>query len=214
VSLKPTDADQVAYAKVLEEIKGRVGAAYYFLSDAAEMHFDSILGPKYATECAALQLRKTLELLLLGTLLTNGSALAQSRKVLAKKKPEDARKLVERINPRYWPEPVEQRPGSDGMTYSFIPITADVLKREDYGRAFGLTSTWCHATNPLASPLDPIEGRLRLRELERRTRRLVKNFTVGLVDRDALLVCQMASFPPGIAPIGDGKVQVTRAEKI
>jgi len=214
VSGRPTEEEQHEYANLLAQVKGRLGAAYFFLSDVGNDQIGGLLGRPYPMECAALQLRKVLELLLLGSLITNRSALSQSEKALSRKKADEASKLVEKLNPAFWPNPVRQAPGRLGASWQLKPVADGFLRREEYGRAFGLVSSWAHARNPLAAPLDPDRGRADLSNLEQKLRRLVNHFTVGLVDRDAMLVCQMSAFPRGVDMVGDGRVQVVLFERM
>jgi len=212
VSGRPTDAEQAAYTEVLQQIKYRMYTADHFLSDAGHNYLSGPDGFPYAAEMAALQLRKVLELVLLGSLITNKSALAQSEKALARKKPDEALKAVEKLNPNFWPHPVLQVPVKAGALYVLENVT-DGLKRDEYGRAFGLVSEWVHARNPLAQPLDPVGGREKLRQLYWKLIPLLNHFVIGLVDRDAMLKCQMAAYPIGAPHTGPGEVEVVLLER-
>lgn len=88
--------DRALYANLLKQQKLRSGVAEILLG--AEQSLPNI-------ESAALQLRFVLELIPLAALIANRDWVEPVSAAFDRKDPMDARKLVKRINPEYWPVP-------------------------------------------------------------------------------------------------------------
>src|ERR1700735_4844370 len=89
------------YADVLQQIKVRLDEADLLLASCP-----TDWSAELVLERAALHLRKVIELVVLSTLVTNRADLESVREKLHKQNANDARKLIRRVNPHYWPEPI------------------------------------------------------------------------------------------------------------
>nr|WP_154923554.1 hypothetical protein [Microbacterium testaceum] len=153
------------------------------------------LPSRASLERAALALRKCLEGVALSTLIVNGPLLDRAEKAMAKLSAKDFLKLVTRANPGFWPKPQDI-----SMANGVIEVSGAVtgeLRREDYGRAIGVTSAWLHWRNPLAQPLDIDQGRDDLGSIFVSLERLLRCFTLTLPGSDSLLLCSINFGRPG-----------------
>lgn len=100
-------------------------------------------------EHASLQLRLALETLAYSGLVAHQHALQPLSKNLRKLDADKVQKRVERINPHWWPQPVNKdwRPVERGMT------------KDQWGPALGFCSEVLHADNPLSDEVDDLEAR-------------------------------------------------------
>lgn len=88
--------DRHLYAAILEEIARRIEAVRQLLlaPDA----------PMPNIELGALHLRKVLELIVMGSLVTNRTEIESITSGLQRKKAREARELAKAANPHYWPK--------------------------------------------------------------------------------------------------------------
>lgn len=95
-------------------------------------------------ERAALQLRMTLESIVLLSFAAHRPLSEQAEAALGRASIDDARKRVRRLNATYWPQPVEMAPGE------VVSLEDGFLTEKSWGRAYGLVSNVLHAPNPFA----------------------------------------------------------------
>jgi hypothetical protein len=164
------------YADVLQQIKVRLDKA-----DQLLMTCPTDWSAELALERAALHLRKVIELVVLSTLVTNRAELESVSNKLHKQDADGARKLVRRVNPVYWPEPIRTRLTGPGRNFEMLPVTDVYLSESEWGKAYGSTSNILHARNPLADPFDVHGTRERLETLAQKMRTLLTEHRVHLV---------------------------------
>lgn len=193
------DEDIQLYSQVLREIKLRVDAATEALARVPTSRFNADL--------AALELRIVLELVLLGSLVTNRSEIERVASALHKHDYARAKKLLERVNPDYWPRPAKQVPeGHDRFKHE--PTPEGYLTAAAWGRAHGFLSEQLHARNPYkhAPFSEPVniayEGAAGIRD---QLVNLLNFHEVHLANRDCMLFAMMRTKETG-------DVSVTRAE--
>ena len=192
-----TQDDLNHYGDLLVEIKARVEHAVTLL-DGVTLRFD--------LEAAALQLRMAIELVALSTLVVNRQNLAEIETALGRHKWSEAMRLVERVNPNYWPEPFVPRVGSGNMSELDRP-TSPYLTKEGAGRAWSRLSELLHATNPFGT--DRVDDTVvsRLCAIVSDLTQLLNFHTVDLGGREHLILATMdepgtgAVFVDGRTPI-------------
>ena len=145
---------QREYAAQMEEIKRRT-AAIKKLSEIAVGR----LPVAVVAECIYLQFRKILELIAMASLVANGDAMAQmnrSRKKLGNQWNGDTiLKLVEGINPDFYPVPMIERPSAHpGAKAQLVEKTEGFLTRSEFSRLYNLCGGLMHADNPLGRKTD------------------------------------------------------------
>ncbi|WP_339123922.1 hypothetical protein, partial [Pseudonocardia sp. D17] len=102
-------------------------------------------------EVIALNIRMALESVVLSTLIANRPAAAAVSDAFATKTASDARRIVKRVNPRYWPKPFKFRRSVDESgreTWHMDSPEDEFLREDEWGRAYGYCSALLHATNP------------------------------------------------------------------
>ena len=142
------------YATQMEEVKRRM-ASIKKLSEIAAGHLPLAI----VTECVYLQFRKILELIAMSSLVANREALEEmnrSRKKLGSQWNGDAiLKLVEGINPDFYPVPILERPfRHPSVKADLVEKTDGFLSRGEFSRLYNLCASLMHADNPLGSKTD------------------------------------------------------------
>ena len=145
---------QREYADQMEEIKRR-NASIKMLSEIAvgQLHMPVV------TECIYLQFRKILELIAMSSLVANRQAMEKmnrSRKKLGNQWNGDAiLKLVEGINPDFYPVPIIERPPRHPAAKAeLVEKTDSFLSRGEFSRLYNLCGGLMHADNPLGRKTD------------------------------------------------------------
>lgn len=136
----------------------------------------------------AVELRIALELIVLGSLVTNRDAIATVSSVFKVKEATDARKLVREVNPNYWPRPIESGPRDDEGALTGRPFDGDFLRENEWGREYGFLSELVHAQHPYSDPRDRASDVERLRALFYRIAILLRQHAIVLAgNQDAYL---------------------------
>lgn len=122
--------DEVAtYCNLMEEIKRRNEVIQAYLSGHLNCLFRAV-----TVETEALQLRKILELIALGSLVANKSEYAkQYEKFASHWHAGRIMRDVESINPKFYPEPFREIPSqSQGVKNDLVPMTEGFLTKKDF----------------------------------------------------------------------------------
>jgi hypothetical protein len=151
---RPTRTDMKTYEAVLTEIGERLRLVRQLLDQ-----------PVTQVEWIAIELRIALELMVLGSLVTNRDAISKVSSVFKVKDVTAARKLVKQVNPRYWPTPIESGPRDDDGALTGQPFEGDFLRENEWGREYGFLSGLVHAQHPYADPRDLTSEAAHLRSL-------------------------------------------------
>ncbi|MFG1644915.1 hypothetical protein ACGFMK_31930 [Amycolatopsis sp. NPDC049252] len=166
------------------------------------LHVDNVLSTppvrRIEIESCALQVRISLEHLVLSTLVANRPATAAVVEAFAKKSASDARSIVKRINKDYWPIPfdMERHPSKDGVIKMAEP-SDPYLKEPEWGRAYGYCSSILHAANPYtyvtgsrtSSNAGDWDRITQLRDYSNKIQRLIKNHQIYLSEIDHSFIC-------------------------
>lgn len=179
-----TDEDLTRYADVLRGIRERLGEARQLL-DSPDRDYD--------LEHSALHLRKVIELIVVGSLITNREALATAGRALRRARVSEARKKVAKVNSDYWPIPVVELYTSETRSQLFL-VGPGYLREDEWGIAVGMTSEVLHARNPFLPAIDPQACRAELKALTEKIHRLMLMHVVRPVDREQMLVAQIEPF--------------------
>ena len=186
-----TQEDLELYGNVLSEIKYRIDYANRKFADVTDIaEFES----------GVLQLRKAIELIALATLAVNKQSVSTVSTALHKKDWNEARKILRKVNPNYWPTPFKSHLDEQNRR-SLAPIDSPYLSEGDAAGTWGFLSDLLHASNPFA-PIE-IDQRLvdRARVIATKVQNLLGLHTADLGNREHLVLAQM-DVPP------DGHVEV------
>ena len=84
------------------------------------------------------------KLIVLESLVTNREAVSKVSSVLKIKRVTEAQKIVERVNPGYWPTPMAGSRQPDGTLVGEPFVAAEFLRKADWGREHGFLSELVH----------------------------------------------------------------------
>lgn len=175
--MPPSHADIEAYQGVLNDIGARLRLVRDLLRQPMDVAHQ---------EWVAVELRIVLELVVLGSLVTNREAISKVSSVLKIKGVTDAQKIVERVNPEYWPTPMTGSRRPEGTLIGEPLSTAEFLREADWGREYGFLSELVHAWSPYDSPRDVAADLARLQNLFDRVEVLLRQHLITLAGyRDA-----------------------------
>jgi hypothetical protein len=175
------------YGDILAEVKARVDYAVEVLQSPAE---------EFDLECAAMHLRKSVELIVLGSLVANRMAVEKVASAIHSKRWDVARGLVRSINPDYWPVPLHIEIDHNGRT-SFVAVTDPILNESEVGRAWGFLSDLLHARNPYSDPIDLRNAADRILDIAQRIATLLSLHSMDLGNADFLIIGQVNLPPDG-----------------
>ncbi len=195
-----SEADGQAYADLLYELRARLD------DGLAKLSGPPTLG---VVETAAVHLRKSVEIIVLGSFVTNRKEIERIAGALASKDVNAARKLARHVNPEYWPKAKEPSWNESGGVNARPADGA--LTEQEWGKAFGYASDLLHAPNPYRTDgLRLASAAVRIgdaaREVKRwltRTQRLMAEHQVVLAGRDDVcLLCSLRAGPKGDLLLG------------
>jgi hypothetical protein len=176
--LTESERDFGRYADVLEQMATRADVA-------AEHLEDPVTWPR--VETAALQLRMLLELIPLAALASHVPEVEAIASAFKKKGAMDAAKLVQRVNPKYWPTPVEQ----GGDRFNWTVITEGFVTEPEWVSEWGFLSSVLHARNPfvttLADSQELRDAHARVLDLSRRIATVLRTHWVELPGAGSIL---------------------------
>jgi hypothetical protein len=190
------EEDRLRYENILREIRGRTDFATSLLQIANNSR---PLGGRLGLpgvmqiESAAMHIRKILELIVFGSLVTNRREVEAVAKAFHKADVEDARKLARRVNSHYWPTPLApyERVALPEIAQHRPLEGVEYLRETDWGRAYGESSAVLHAANPYAPTRDMETVLAALRTWTKKIIALLNHHQVTLVDRNYYLACVM-----------------------
>jgi hypothetical protein len=179
--LLATSEDGARYAASMHQIKLRVTEATRMLRTDTPS--------RIVLESAALQVRLALEALALSSLLPNRALVETVSTAYKKKGHDEVMRLLKRVHPDFWPR--SARVVSRDGQHIVVPAEEGFLREEDYFRAWGSLSAWCHAENPYATPADILEGvRLVVQTINDVIALLNKHYRT-MKDQPASFLCDM-----------------------
>jgi hypothetical protein len=147
--------------------------------------------PVIRVEWIAVELRIALELIVLGSLVTNRNAISRISSVFKVKDVTEARKVVREVNPAYWPTPLESGPRDDDGALTAQPFDGDFLRESEWGREYGFLSELVHAQHPYAQRREPSSVAAQLRSLFYRIAILLRQHVVVLAGNQDAYIAQL-----------------------
>jgi hypothetical protein len=178
------DEDLKLYVEVMQQIKNRIDAAVQILRPADLTSLPLV-------ELALLQLRTSIELVALSSLISNRYECEKISAAFAGREYADAVKLLRKVNPDYWPRPHEDVVDPDTGMRHHKPIEVGFLTEAEHPRAWGHLSAWLHARSPFEAPPSMSEGVELGRDVAGKLLVLLGIHNVKLINRDQMVVCHM-----------------------
>ncbi len=146
-----TEPDIEKYCAVMEEIKLRTNVVRFLLSGQG-----SVMYAASTLESSCLQLRKILELIAFGSLVANKEVYSSAYRGFAKHwNASDLLKLVEKINPHFYPNPIVEVPSDwPDIKRELKRRNSDYLTKEEFADVYGRCGVMMHASNPYGAAID------------------------------------------------------------
>jgi len=191
------------YASLMEEIKKRYSAALHVLQKKVTTGY-----LQTDVEFVSLQLRKILELIALSSLVANKEEYALIRDKFATDwNSVGIIKLVKKINPDYYPQPVRQMiDEATKKVTSLYRVEDGYLTEDDFLLAFNYTSDLLHAKNPFSgATTDSVNHFQQMSEYLGKVVKLLNCHTIQLPKQDEQIWVVMSA---------DGKVQTSLFKKV
>ena len=194
----------VLYADCMEEIKRRTEVIQGFLRH--EFHAKYVMT---TAESIGLQLRKTLELIALASLVANRTEYEKYRANFHRD--WNGKRILETLskaNPNFYPQPSKQVVNPEtGKVESLKAVTTGYLSESDYVELYDICGAILHAYNPF-SPMPNVQQFLdSVPAWLRKIMNLLNHHTVQLIDPDKQLWVLMHAQ-------SDGKVHVYEFELV
>lgn len=144
---KPVEPIEL-YAKQMREIKRRTEVIDFFLHKGGHAMYQPT-----TIESICLQFRKILELIAFSSLVANRERYAAVHKNFETHWNADfLLKDLARVNPRFYPQPVEEKPSSmPNIVNDLMPITEGHLTQADFIHVYKKCGGMMHASNPYGS---------------------------------------------------------------
>ena len=138
------------YCQLMEEVKRRTAVVKHFLDGPQHALYEAT-----AIESACLQIRKILELVVLGSLVANQSAWDGSLRELRNAwNANDILRRLRRINPDFYPQPVNELPQTGPIKSTIVNREDDFLAEDMFADVYGRLGGIIHANNPIGGPVD------------------------------------------------------------
>ena len=185
-----SDPDIVKYCDLMEEIKLRMSVIDFFATGKGHALYEPP-----TLESVTLQLRKVLELIAFGSVITNKEAYsAVYSKVSKKWDAGDLLRELEEVNPKFYPIPViqtpSQKPGIFMEHKRREPI--DYLTRDNFKEVYGRCGVMAHAANPYGKGIDYGYYRQNLTPWRAQVINLLNMHEIHLVNKPGMYVVQMS----------------------
>ena len=178
------------YCDLMEEIKRRV-QVIEFLFDPKT---GSALYLASTLESIALQLRKVLELVAFGSLLANKDRYSAAYADFASHwKAKELLRLMEKVNPGFYPKPVIENPGNKpGVKVDLAPVPTDeYLTRDEFVKVYDKCGALLHAENPFGAQRDYDFYAKNLHRWYSKTTKLLDVHTISLYGETGFHLVQM-----------------------
>jgi hypothetical protein len=171
--------DTKVYVKCMEKVKERIGAIRYLNRASPPLGGNTML----TTELTFVQFRKILELIAFASLTSNKERYAEARKDFrAQWNADEIVKVVERINPNFYPMPVMLGPERAGGVRSIRERPDGYLTKTEFKRLYIATGEVLHMRNPFAKKQTPTRVDHEVNEYAQRIQNLVTRHLIRMVD--------------------------------
>ena len=138
------------YCQVMEEVKRRIAVVRHFLDGPQHALYRAA-----AIESMCLQIRKILELIALGSLVTNQDVWERSLKELRRAwSPNEIFKELSTINPDFFPQPVVETSMTGPVSVEIDNRSEGFLTKEKLVEIHGRLGGILHARNPMGPSVD------------------------------------------------------------
>jgi hypothetical protein len=163
-------------------------------------------------EFAALNIRKSIELVVLGALVNNLEEARRVSTAFDQKDWKEARKLISSVNPNFWPVPSVQAPDASSGVVHLVDVDAPYLTESEAGRAWGLASELLHATNPFQPEPDAAKWAAILLDILNKLVTLLNHHQIFFKDDRFMAIASLHTV--GAAGMPDDFIQVALFDRV
>jgi hypothetical protein len=202
----PHEDEIQLYGSVLNSIKMRLARVPPLLTFPLSNGKATI--DRHQLEYAALQLRMAIESIALASLVANRRDLEAASIAFHRKGADAAGKVVKKLNPNYWPRPINVIPATTpGESWRLEPITNGFLQECEWRSQWGYLSSLLHAKNPFTSKPDKVDKSWALATAKRLggihdcVLRLMSYHQVTLVDQNVVLTALLNAKEDGLVHV-------------
>ncbi|HUT31445.1 MAG TPA: hypothetical protein VMX13_16745 [Sedimentisphaerales bacterium] len=176
------------YCAVMEQIKKRVEVVNGFLHGGCYTLYMAT-----TLECMYLQVRKILELIVLGSLVVNKKEFSTHHKNFHKLwNGGEILKKIEKNNPDFYPKPVKEKPSSKPRVKSHLEDIQDgYLTKDEFIEVYGRCGKIAHADNPFGSKTNYPYYEKQISEWLRKIMTLLNTHTIRLVNDQNMYLIHM-----------------------
>lgn len=191
------------YTWCMNEIKSRTDVIGRFLHNKTTTGYHLT-----DTESVSLQFRKIFELIALASLVAHQDEYSKHRKsFMTDWNAVGIIKLIEKINPNFYPIPTKQVLDDKGKVKETVNITEGYLTKEEFLDAINICGDMLHSDNPFSTSKDAMSVYKKFPVWLRKTQTLLNHHQVQLYDSNYQLWCIMKAKHPDKKI--NGRVQVT-----
>lgn len=142
-------ADTTPYIRMMEDIKRRIEVVFSFQHG----HSHALYAPT-TIESTVLQIRMITELIALASLSANKELFDQgSSKFRNHWNPNDIIKDLRKINPNFYPKPIRETLGEDGIV-DHVKVDDGYMTEDELVETHGLCGNLLHAKNPFGKQIN------------------------------------------------------------
>lgn len=176
------------YCDLMDEIKRRVAVVDFFFTGGGHA-----LYLPTTVESVALQMRKIMELIALGSLVANRERYCEAfEKFATHWHAGRILRDVEKVNPDFYPKPVVEAPDADPrVKHQLKDRQPDYLSREQLEAAYEECGPIMHAENPYGSRVDYDHYRAKLPPWKTKVVNLLNNHVIRLVGEKGFWLIHM-----------------------
>jgi hypothetical protein len=190
----PIPPEMQIYVNCMEKVKQRIGVVNWAVASVHVFQQDHFI----FAELIFVQFRKILELIAYSSLSANKEKYAEANAKFAEHwKAVRMLDALEKINPHFYPVPVEvtQKAGTKLLT----PITDGFLTKEEFARLYDASSDILHMRNPFSAKDPTFQIGYSVQDWVARIQRLLRLHFINLVDQDEKWVVEIpADGPPKV----------------
>jgi hypothetical protein len=200
-----SDADK--YCEVMEEIKTRVLIIVDFINENRTTGNDLT-----DVEFVSLQFRKILELIALGSIVSNKEKYSEIREKF--ESDWNAKNIIRdlsRINPEFYPRPVIKAESTDpSVDYHFEQIMSGYLSKTEFLKLYEKCGGLLHAENPFGGKKDYAGIKKNASDWVRKIQRLLDLHCVLAYGHEKVWIVQMREGPQQKVAVytADGEISV------
>jgi hypothetical protein len=184
----PPEPDIQKYCDQMEEVKTRIAVIDFYITGAGHALYKPT-----TIESAALQLRKTMEVIAMASLIANKDLYSKAHADFAKKwHAGELLKSLQKINPDFYPKPVVETPvDKPPALHQLKERQPDFLTKAEFEEVYGRCGVILHSANPFGNVINYDFFALLVGETRTKIVNLLNNHQIRLVGEPGFYLIHM-----------------------